>query len=124
VKDVATTCIVKGVPAAASGTDTAAASSVKDDVAASSVKVIAVANSVNDVVSACSVTVVAVANSVNDAAAAGSVEDVALFKGTSKEPLSLELEASSIKDSVALMLYILPLITCFLPSTRAVDIWQ
>jgi hypothetical protein len=92
--------------------DVVVANRVKD-VLAYSVTVVAAANSVNDVI---------VAYSVTDAIVASSVEDVALFERTFKEPLLLELEASSIKDLVALMLYIPPLFTCFPLSTRAINI--
>jgi hypothetical protein len=102
----------------------AGADSVEYVAAADSVKDVAAADTVGDVAAAGTVEDVAAAGTVEDVAAADSVKDVVVLKRTSNEPLSSKLEASSVKDSVVLMLYMPSLITCFPLSSEAVDVRQ
>jgi len=107
-----------------SGKDIAAASKVKDATAANTMEDVAAADAAKDVTAAYSI-------SVNvEEVAADSVRDVLLFERMSEEPLPPELEASNVKESVALSESTLLMslnpscITCILPPTRVSDILQ
>jgi len=71
---------------------------------------------------AASVKDVAAADTIGDVAAADSIKDAVVLKRISNESLPSKLEAGSVKDLVIVMLHMSPLITCFPPSSEAIDV--